>query len=486
VVNYTIATQVGRALRDKRPSAIAKRDSNRPVGVREKRVLASLLIMALRILHLSDIHFSTKFDDEKIVHTDVRDELLNDLRDRMVPRLGNINKVLIAGDIAFSGKRAEYEEAARWLEDVTSLCGCKRTDVLAVPGNHDVDRSRILPATKSIHRRLRTCSMPEARHELVELTAQNDGVLTDKLTDYQAFASTYGCHFESPSQPHWDCSFALGNGFVLKFVGLTTVQVCDADDEKAALLLGRHQYVIERKPRVEVIVVMHHPPEWIKDRQEAFEYLDSRARVHVFGHEHLQEIHSVADANEDARLVIASGALTPENAAAPYIYRYNILDFALAEDGAVPCLAVTIYPRVWIPQDTTFAADRERLRGRESAVFRLRCPQFRLAGAEAPGPGLAGAGPQDNGPAAAAEGGESFARVNYFFWRYLKWQEQLKVLVEADVLPATAQAPGLQTVAHMALERARSEGKLAALWDRIMVFVPEGKREPNPYMNLNS
>ncbi|HZE81903.1 MAG TPA: hypothetical protein VE604_13465, partial [Candidatus Polarisedimenticolia bacterium] len=51
----------------------------------------------------SDIHFSTKFNVEKILHTDVRDQLLNDLRDAIVPRLGNMDKVLIAGDIAFSG-----------------------------------------------------------------------------------------------------------------------------------------------------------------------------------------------------------------------------------------------------------------------------------------------------------------------------------------------------------------------------------------------
>src|SRR6267378_3905597 len=143
--------------------------------------------MTLRVLHLSDIHFSTKFDEEKIVHTDVRDQLLADLRDVMVPRLGTIDKVLVAGDIAFSGQREEYAEAAKWLEDVTSLCKCKLTDVLTVPGNHDVNRKRILPATKSIHRRLRTCSLPEATKELVDLAAQNDGTLTDKLSDYQAF-----------------------------------------------------------------------------------------------------------------------------------------------------------------------------------------------------------------------------------------------------------------------------------------------------------
>ncbi len=77
--------------------------------------------MLLRVLHLSDIHFSTKPDDELIVHTDVRDQLLHDLRDEIVPRSGKIDTVLIAGDIAFSGKAQEYKKAAEWLEKVASI-----------------------------------------------------------------------------------------------------------------------------------------------------------------------------------------------------------------------------------------------------------------------------------------------------------------------------------------------------------------------------
>jgi predicted phosphohydrolase len=441
--------------------------------------------MPLRILHLSDIHFSTKFDEERIPHADVRDELLNDLRNVMVPRLGPIEKVLIAGDVAFSGKREEYEEAAKWLEEITSICGCKRTDILTVPGNHDVDRSRILPAMKSIHGRLRSCSLPDARRELIDLVSQNDGLLTDKLTDYQAFASIYGCHFPSPSRPRWEFPFPLADGFVLKFVGLNTVQVCDAGDAKGALLLGSHQYIIERKTREELVVIMHHPPEWIKDRQDASQYLDSRARVQVFGHEHLQEIHSVSDANRDARLVIASGALTPENAHDPYIYRYNILEFGLGGDRAAPHLDVTIYPRVWIFEATRFDADSARLSGRESATFTLPCPQFRLPAGDPPNPGVVPDG-ADVGAAGDDRNKESFAKLNYFFWRYLAWQQQLKVLVETDVLPLAVKAPSLQTIAHDALEKARREQKLEQLWDRIMFFVPEEKRELNPFSARNN
>jgi predicted phosphodiesterase len=442
--------------------------------------------MPLRILHLSDIHFSTRFDEERIPHTDVRDELLSDLRDVMIPKVGGIHKVLIAGDVAFSGKREEYEEAAKWLEGVTSACGCKQTDILTVPGNHDVDRSRILPAVKSIHGRLRTCSMPDAKKELLELANQKDGLLTDKLTDYQAFASIFGCHFRSLSKPTWEWVFPLGDGFSIRFVGLTTVQVCDSADEKGALLLGNNQYILERRPREELVVVMHHPPEWIKDRQEAFQYLDSRCRVQVFGHEHLQEVHLISDANQDSRLVIASGAVTPDNAHEPYIYRYNVLEFALSGDAASPHLTVTIFPRIWVPELTRFSADTNRLSGRESASFTLPCPQFRLPAAIQAGLAANTLGHENVAIEATDGQSESFAKVNYFFWRFLTWQQQLTVLVEADVLPVDVKAPSLQAIAHKALQRAKSEGKLGSLWERIMALVPVEKREQNPFETQNN
>jgi len=36
-------------------------------------------------------------------------------------------------------------------------------------------------------------------------------------------------------------------------------------------------------------------------------------------------------------------------------------------------------------------------------------------------------------------------------------------------------------VEHLALDRARKEGKLGQLWKLTMQFVPEAQREPNPF-----
>lgn len=440
--------------------------------------------MPLRILHLSDIHFSTKFDDELIVHTDVRAQLLNDIGE-LAARLGSFDAVLLAGDVAFAGKRSEYQIAAAWLEQVTTACGCPTTSVLAVPGNHDVDRDRITPATRLIHRRLRTCSLPEASREIIELAESNDGSLTDKLTDYQAFASSYGCHFASPARPHWSRTFPLAPNRILNFSGLTSVQVCDGEDQKGGLLLGAHQYVIDRTPCVERIVILHHPFEWLKDRSDADRYL-ARARILVFGHDHIQEIHKIVDINGEERLVIGSGAVTPEHSAYPYIYRYNVLEFSL-NDGPIGCpaLAVTIYPRIWVTERTRFGADSTRLAGQESATFLLACPQFNVAPPISTTAHAGNEQPHFGHIAMQPISDEGFERLRYLFWRYLDGRARLQVLVQADILPAVVQAPLPQTVEHLALERAKAEDKLAKVWDLVMPHIPTEKRGPNPFSVTN-
>jgi 3',5'-cyclic AMP phosphodiesterase CpdA len=111
--------------------------------------------MALYVLQLSDIHFTTRIGEETTGHDDVRRELIADVR---VLREGvgqPFQAIAVTGDIGFSGKRGEYELAAGWLDQIIEACGCSHTAVLTVPGNHDVDRDRIRTSAKILHRSLR-------------------------------------------------------------------------------------------------------------------------------------------------------------------------------------------------------------------------------------------------------------------------------------------------------------------------------------------
>ena len=100
-------------------------------------------ISKLRFVHLSDIHFNNRiasfgFDPDRAL----RGILTQDIAE-MREKWGRADAVLVTGDIAFSGKRAEYEDAAAWLDEVCDAAGCGKESVLMCPGNHDVDQEVI-------------------------------------------------------------------------------------------------------------------------------------------------------------------------------------------------------------------------------------------------------------------------------------------------------------------------------------------------------
>jgi predicted MPP superfamily phosphohydrolase len=100
----------------------------------------------IKILHLSDIHFrkkksKNKDDDNKLSRQDVQQKLIDTvsshLKENTPPGV-----VAVTGDIAFSGKKPEYDDALEFFEKLKSILP-KETEFLAVPGNHDVDRDEV-------------------------------------------------------------------------------------------------------------------------------------------------------------------------------------------------------------------------------------------------------------------------------------------------------------------------------------------------------
>jgi 3',5'-cyclic AMP phosphodiesterase CpdA len=101
----------------------------------------------ITILHLSDIHFRNKKskkekdNENKLVQQDVRQKLIDTasshLKEHNAPDF-----VVVTGDIAFSGKKPEYDEALELFEKLKNILPAE-TEFLVVPGNHDVDRDEV-------------------------------------------------------------------------------------------------------------------------------------------------------------------------------------------------------------------------------------------------------------------------------------------------------------------------------------------------------
>src|ERR1700722_16250749 len=70
----------------------------------------------IRMVHLSDIHFGQENKDGAFhLQNYVRDAVTGDC-ERMRAKLGVANGIVVTGDIAFAGKKEEYDRAGVWLD----------------------------------------------------------------------------------------------------------------------------------------------------------------------------------------------------------------------------------------------------------------------------------------------------------------------------------------------------------------------------------
>lgn len=92
----------------------------------------------IRWLHISDFHIKT---GDTYDHDVVVEALLSSLPN-LIERFGQPDFVIASGDIAFSGKKAEYDLATQLFDAVLNILSLKRERLFVVPGNHDVDRTK--------------------------------------------------------------------------------------------------------------------------------------------------------------------------------------------------------------------------------------------------------------------------------------------------------------------------------------------------------
>lgn len=112
------------------------------------------------LIQLSDIHIKTEADLQRLI--DRAPKVVSALAARSEANSVDACLLLLSGDIAFSGTRAQYEWASSWLEIL-----CEKLDerfakvpvyVVIVPGNHDCDFSH----HKGMRERLVTAVEPAA------------------------------------------------------------------------------------------------------------------------------------------------------------------------------------------------------------------------------------------------------------------------------------------------------------------------------------
>jgi len=91
-------------------------------------------------MHLSDLHIG----GEDWQRDDVLKSLVRDLPGLLEKADLRPDLLFVTGDVAARGKKEEYDRAYVVLEEIVKILGLeRRQQVFMVPGNHDVDQSKV-------------------------------------------------------------------------------------------------------------------------------------------------------------------------------------------------------------------------------------------------------------------------------------------------------------------------------------------------------
>jgi hypothetical protein len=322
----------------------------------------------LTFLQLSDVHFRSLLEDEEVDDAEadgnaldysLRELLIDDARD-VVEGLGGATGVLICGDVADAGNGSEFTQAGTWLQNLCTAIGVPPWLVWSVPGNHDVNRSRIGDLQSQLRTRIRSASEDDVAHifETVIRNSEECSALLEPFHNYLEFASAYDCMFGS--QLHWDDKFDVA-GKELRLRGLMSAILCGKGDNTSTnrSLIGDVQATLPQDPDVIHYTLCHHPQPWLMDRLEIEELIAQTVTIRVTGHLHVRKFEDTP-----AGVYLKAGAVSPKRGSdlrfeGPEVPRYEIISLAIDPDADPATLEVFIAGRIWDESTRQWGPDAE-------------------------------------------------------------------------------------------------------------------------------
>lgn len=326
----------------------------------------------IKLLQISDIHWQKTLelaDDYK----DIQELMLQDVKYYCKHNEEKFDRILICGDIAFSGQLAEYKKAETFIQQLCEIIGCKATDVNVIPGNHDKNVDADFKTTR------------ELLHEGFDVEKDGDKMLENLLLSeyetykmlnkpfeqYAIFANdTYDSGeplmYNSLQDDHkeydrnvdnmyWVSEFETKlSGYTVYLYGFNTAFTSDlndydSDNEKRKdghkLFLPKITYNPASLVDGRINIMMaHHPMGFIHNGESIQKALDKKYKLQLYGHVHLSNAESNADA-----IHIFSGSFEPgAYDTSKYRPTYNIIELSVTEnDNNEDILQVDLQVHYW-------------------------------------------------------------------------------------------------------------------------------------------
>ncbi len=307
----------------------------------------------LTFLQLSDIHFrgesgEREEEDEKALDYEFRELLITDARS-VIEDLGGASGVLVCGDIADSGEGSQFTQASDWLQNLCVAIGVDPWLVWVVPGNHDLDQTKIGADQERLRMRMRAAPP-------IDVDATLQRILTDPgdreallapLFNYLEFAATYACGFGADM--YWSEEIDLGSHRV-GLRGLNSALICGPGSDKESerkLVIGDRQASFASQADLLHYTLCHHPYQWLMDLPAVEQCFLDGVHFRVTGHRHFRWLDRTP-----LGLHLGAGAVSPNRGKDgefnnPCIPRYEVISIGVADVGGVPHLDLIVRGRLW-------------------------------------------------------------------------------------------------------------------------------------------
>lgn len=250
-------------------------------------------------LHLSDLHFRENDFNSNIVLK----ELLQDVVYLSHQKNLKPDFIVVTGDITFSNKPAEYEQAGIFFDRLLKGVRLSKKRLFIVPGNHDVDRNATISEILAGSNRdnvNQILASKEIRH-----------LFFKRLHNYAEFLNKYfGTMLKFDDDNYFYVKPLTIGGKKLAIMGLNSVWSC-VSDKRERILIGELQVrkALEQAKRADIcIALVHHPFSCLKDfdRNDSYELLSNCCDFILHGHLHEAKVQQIKSSGTGA-IIIGAG-----------------------------------------------------------------------------------------------------------------------------------------------------------------------------------
>ncbi|CAN5250721.1 hypothetical protein BH11PSE4_BH11PSE4_32820 [soil metagenome] len=340
---------------------------NDPLTVISKPTILPKAKTCVTWLHLSDWHQGRPDFDRSVL----LDRMLEDIgdRDSRDLRLSDIDLVIFSGDVAFSGKAAEYSSAQHELiEPLRRILG-EQVQFVFAPGNHDLDRSQIKEIPPDWERVISSrLNGRQKRIGEILYDKKKAPMLLAPFENFYSFSNSNGFRYLDESIVASVTS--TREGLSLGVVAINTAFCCarhtvrsdvkgdEADPWDYGVLSISEQQMrdaINRVKKSEIkMLVMHHPISWMHESEQPVleQLISSNFDLVLYGHEHLPRFSSVSGNFGDIKFIPAGSAFASRTTGDPRYtnaFNFGVVDLK-TQEGA-------IYHRRWIEERDIWQSD---------------------------------------------------------------------------------------------------------------------------------